>query len=293
MKCTPSRPFAFTRGGVLLLLVNLAAGTAATDQPGLGHQLMQEREYTAAAVEFRRAAGQSPDEELAGIWYWHAAYAYFRAQDWRRAGTMLDRADDAALDISAPVMLLRAETALAANQTTEAQFYLESLSRADPEGDLGRYARIRLARAALQEHPPQVSAAVAALPSDLEELAGLINRYPDAPRRTPRLGGWLGIIPGLGYAYSGEYANGLRSLILNALFIWGMVETAERDQWGAFSVITFFELTWFSGSIYGGIDAAHRFNRTQHQDRLDAIDRAAGFQPDWSALPTLTLQFRF
>ena len=34
------------------------------------------------------------------------------------------------------------------------------------------------------------------------------------------LGGILGIIPGLGYAYSGEYSNAARSLILNSLFIF-------------------------------------------------------------------------
>ena len=71
-------------------------------------------------------------------------------------------------------------------------------------------------------------------------------------------GGVLGLVPGLGYAYSGEYANAVRSLILNSLFIWGMVETADDDQWGLFALVTFGEFTWYSGSIYGGIDAAHR-----------------------------------
>ena len=65
------------------------------------------------------------------------------------------------------------------------------------------------------------------------------------------MGGLLGLVPGLGYAYSGEHANALRCLILNGLFIFGMVHTAENDDWGAFSVISFFELTWYSGSIYG------------------------------------------
>ena len=71
----------------------------------------------------------------------------------------------------------------------------------------------------------------------------------------PWVGGVLGLVPGLGYVYSGEFANGARSLILNGLFIWGMVETAEREQWAAFSVLTFFEFTWYSGSIYGGAEA--------------------------------------
>ena len=35
--------------------------------------------------------------------------------------------------------------------------------------------------------------------------------------KKPWLGGVLGLVPGLGYVYSGEYANAARSLILNGL----------------------------------------------------------------------------
>jgi hypothetical protein len=103
----------------------------------------------------------------------------------------------------------------------------------------------------------------------------------------------LGLVPGLGYVYSGEFANGARSLILNGLFIWGMVETAEREQWAAFSVLTFFEFTWYSGSIYGGVDAAHRYN----QRRLDAAVSGVGggrrLGPDVARVPVVVLGFEF
>ncbi len=276
----------------LPLLLLIAAAPLRAD-PELGIALLQERAFPAAAVEFRRAALQAADEETAGAWYWAAAYAYLRDHDLRRADAMLDRAEDAALEITLPASLLRAEAALAQRRPAEAAFYLDSVRTAAPDDPAGRYAGIRLARAALLEHPPGIAAAVEALPEDLDTLRTLIESYPDAPRRSPRLGGWLGLVPGLGYAYSGEYANGLRSLILNSLFIWGMVETAERDQWGAFAAITFFELTWYTGSIYGGFDAAHRFNRSQFDRRLDAIDAAAAFTPDTAALPTIRLRFRF
>jgi len=292
MKRPPSRLSPFLRGSAILLLAILTAAPLRAD-PELGATLLRERAYSAAAVEFRRAALLADDEETAGAWYWAAAYAYLRDRDPRRAEAMLDRAEDAALDITLPASLLRGETALAMQQPAEATFYFDSVRAAAPDAPAGRYAGLRLARAALLEHPPGIAAAAAAIPDDLDALRALIASYPDAPRRSPRLGGWLGVVPGLGYAYSGEYANGLRSLILNALFIWGMVETAERDQWGAFAAITFFELTWFTGSIYGGVDAAHRFNRRQFDRRLDAVDEAGAFAPDIGALPTVRLQFRF
>ena len=99
--------------------------------------------------------------------------------------------------------------------------------------------------------------------------AEALERYLAGRDKSPRLGGLLGIVPGLGYAYSGEYGNALRSLLLNGLFGWAMFATAEDDQWALFAVATFFELTWYTGSIYGGIDAAHRHNR----ERLDSAVR--------------------
>src|ERR1035437_2304738 len=138
------------------------------------------------------------------------------------------------------------------------------------------------ARAVLSQAPGDETAALAALTSYERERA-----------KSPVLGGVLGLIPGLGYMYAGEYANGLRSLILNGLFMGAMVYSGVEDQWGAFAAISFFELTWYSGSIYGGIDAAQRYNRARQERCLDAVQGQAAFVPDFKQLPIVSLQFRF
>ncbi len=108
---------------------------------------------------------------------------------------------------------------------------------------------------------------------DLGTARAAIDRYAGRRDKKPWVGGVLGLVPGLGYIYSGEYANAARSIILNSLFIWGMVETGSDDDWAVFSVLTFVEFTWYSGSIYGGIDSAHRHN----QRRLDgAVNEVRG-----------------
>ncbi|MBU1909693.1 MAG: hypothetical protein KJ726_06585, partial [Verrucomicrobia bacterium] len=111
--------------------------------------------------------------------------------------------------------------------------------------------------------------------------------------RSPKLGGMLGFIPGVGYFYAGEWANGFRSILLNSLFLFGMVDTADEEQWGAFAVITFFEFTWYYGSIYGGIDGAHRYNRNRLETAVNGIHGASGFEPESTRLPTVSLKFQF
>ncbi len=125
-----------------------------------------------------------------------------------------------------------------------------------------------------------------------QELAAL-KAYERGRDKRPALGGVLGMIPGMGYAYAGEYANAFRSVILNALFIYGMVDTAQNNHWGGFAVITFFEITWYTGSIDGGIDASHRYNQRRLERTLQEIEGDSRFQPEWEQLPTILLRYAF
>ncbi len=95
-----------------------------------------------------------------------------------------------------------------------------------------------------------------------------LDRYAAGRGKKPWVGGVLGLVPGLGYVYSGEYANAARSLILNSLFIWGMVEAAEEDLWGVFAVVTFGELTRVHRQHLRGVDAAHRHNARRLDDAV-------------------------
>jgi hypothetical protein len=96
-------------------------------------------------------------------------------------------------------------------------------------------------------------------------------------------------VPGLGYAYSGEYSNALRSLILNGIFIYAMSDTAANEQWGAFTALSFFELTWYTGSIYGGIDAAHRYNKDRFERCRSVITGGSSFSMDLERIPLVKL----
>ena len=129
------------------------------------------------------------------------------------------------------------------------------------------------------------------MPGDDDEALAALAAYGAGRDRSPRTGGLLGIIPGLGYLYSGEYGNATCSLILNALFIYGMVDTAREVQWGGFGIITFFELTWYTGSIYGGFDAAHRCNQERLLTVADEIESNQELRAGFRQLPIIALRY--
>jgi len=273
--------------------------------PMLATELAVEGRHEAAAIEYRRLALSEPQGERRAGYYWAAAYEYVKERDFELASRMLDRVEENSQQLAAPTLLLRGEAAIRNKRPEEAAFYYQSVLGAKPEGtpDASQTNALLKARVAATRHLARALAESGNIAGTRDVLVGgssdnsagiaALDGYARGHDKKPWLGGLLGMVPGLGYAYSGEYGNGLRSLILNSLFIYAMADTADKDQWGAFSAITFFEITWYTGSIYGGVDAAYRHNRDRLNECLDTIDRDSGFSADLRQIPIVTLRFEF
>lgn len=274
----------------------MAAGFVWAAEPArLALDLDAEGQRAAAAVEFRRLALAAENAEDVARWYWLAAHEYAQANEWERSNQMLDRSEDAAPQaLSGPVAWLRAENAAQEKDWPTAAFHFDSLRLKVDSADLREFAARGSAAARLREKDyAGARQALAAAPGDLGAARAAIDRYAVRRDKKPWVGGVLGLVPGLGYVYSGEYANAARSIILNGLFIWGMVETAADDDWGVFAVLTFAELTWYSGSIYGGIDSAQRHNLRRLDAAAGDIRGDARLRPDLAQVPLIALKFDF
>ena len=240
------------RAIILVLALPLARVDAAADDSTLtlARELAGQGDHAGAALEFRRLALDRGDAAERSGFFWAAGHAYWKSGDLVLADRMLDRADDEQ-PLPPAGALVRSEVAYAGRAGDEAMFYLEGVLHGAGTPEEKSYAARRLAELRLRAGDIDgARAALEASPLPHADGGQGLDWYAAGRDKTPWVGGVLGIIPGLGYFYAGEYANGFRSIILNAIFIYGMVDTARDDDWGAFSVITFFEFTWYSGSIY-------------------------------------------
>ena len=285
-----------------LWLAGAAAAHADEPAAALALQLDGEKQWSQAALEFRRLALGEEDGERAAGWYWMAARDYGRAGDRKRAWKYLDRAEDADREraLELPLAWLRARQAEADKDWASAAFFYESLHRKAEGGDGGDEWLAVSAKGAAAAHLREKDydsalSALDGLPDEGEAAASreAIRGYAARGDKRPWLGGVLGMVPGLGYAYSGEWGNMARSMILNGLFIWAMTETAIDDEWALFGVCTFFELTWYTGSVYGGIDAAHRHNAARLDGAVRAVRGDGGAEVEKAALPLVRLRFGF
>jgi len=277
---------------VALLLSGL--GAAAAD-PGLrlAIDLADRGDAGGAAVEFRRLALDADAPAARAAFEWAAAREHARDGRTEVSERMLDRAEDSGAP-KAPCLLLRAENAAAAGDSAAAGFFWSSFREASTETDARAFAARRIAALHLEADDPQ-AAAVALRASPRDEAAALaaVDAYRAGPRKRPLVGGLLGLVPGLGYAYSGEYGNAARSLLLNGLFIGLMVLAADDDHWGAFGLAGFAEVTLYSGSVYGGIDAAHRWNRRRALDAVHAVQGESAWDVDYGSLPVMKIRYTF
>ncbi len=282
---------------IIVCLVVLMTSSLWADEATrrLALELSKTDDHAGAALEYRRLALDAGSGQERAAWFWASSHAYLQAGDAKQADRMLDRAEDADPGLAPAAMLLRGESAYQQQQYGESAFYFESTLRAPASETAQRnYAARHLAAARLKGgQTAEARAALVSDPASSTQHLAAVQHYEESQDKSPALGGWLGVVPGAGYAYAGEYANALRSLILNSLFIWGMVSTAEEDQWGGFAVITFFEITWYSGSIYGGVDASHRYNRRRLDRVVDSISAGAVMTPDYEAMPALRLRYSF
>ncbi len=237
--------------------------------------------------------GARPAEKAA--LYWMAGHEYLRASRFEQAERMIGESEDATTDLETEVYFLRSELSSAQERYKEALFYLESLASTDAPEEVRKLAARRLACARMRLNNTDGAREALQDSSQDHRKTGLaaIAAYEAGRDKSPTVGGLLGLIPGLGYAYSGEYANAMRSLIMNALCIWGIVEFAEDENWGGTAVVGFAGLTFYSGSIYGGADAAVRHNRRRLEACLRIINDNARFEPDTAKLPILALKYEF
>jgi hypothetical protein len=277
---------------VILLLSASTAAMADETTRLLAEALIADDLFGDAAVEYRRLALESAQPEHRSACFWASAYAYWRDGRTSVASDMLDLAEDLSDEYAKQSLQLRAEIAASENHWAEAEFYLRSLSTDSSDAAMQNGILRRLARTQLQMGDASAaSATLSSIPANANTELAALETYESGRDKSPRTGGLMGIIPGLGYVYSGEYGNAVRSLILNALFIYGMVDTAQEDQWGGFGIITFFELTWYTGSIYGGFDAAHRYNQERLLSVAEEIDGDLNLRPDFAKFPVIRLRY--
>jgi tetratricopeptide (TPR) repeat protein len=127
-------------------------------------------------------------------------------------------------------------------------------------------------------------------------LSEQIVRAEELPEKSPVLAGLLSIVPGLGHMYLGEYAVAITALCWNGVFGFATFDAFRRGHWGVGALVAAMELLWYSGTIYGAVSGAHRYNRDARLNFIDELEEGAGLDipfPKPEAVGTILIQGEF
>ena len=119
-------------------------------------------------------------------------------------------------------------------------------------------------------------------------LAGLgeSNRYQtladralagaELPHKSPRLAGLLALFPGVGYAYTDHLQTAVAAFIVNSLTALATREAIENDDAALTVSVGLLALGWYSGSVYGSVLSARRYNAYVRDDFLAGFPGCLG-----------------
>ena len=108
-------------------------------------------------------------------------------------------------------------------------------------------------------------------------LARECRRLAAQRRKSPLIASLLGIVPGLGHAYTGRYKDGLVALAVDGILGWGAASAFSKGARVAGAALGLFGVNFHLSSIFGAANWAHRTNRARDQKIIDRLRRKHAF----------------
>ncbi|HEY1098672.1 MAG TPA: tetratricopeptide repeat protein [Myxococcota bacterium] len=261
--------------------------------------LFGDGDYYRAISEYRRylfvSKGRGDDAPRAAL---AIGEALARGEQWDAAGRQLDGVATRTLDMDVRrTALFGAARAYLEDGRPELAKPRFRLLVADPDAEpmLQQTSRMLLGwghfDAGEIDKAREVFSSIAASDSPFaKDAAGVvasIDKRGELDTKDPIVAALLSIVPGAGHMYLGQWGTGFTSLAWNTLFIVAAVSAWLSGDWGVAAVLTFAELGWYSGSMFGAVAGAFRHNRDVIRNWRDETIATHGGLRGFPELPTV------
>jgi len=218
-----------------LFLTKGAAPEAPRAAMAIGEALLRGEQYDAAGRQLDGVATRTPDLELRRSALFGAARAYLA---------------DHRPELAKPRFRLIVEDPEADRALVGQSRWMLAWGHFDA-GELDK-ARELFATIAASDSP---------FAKEAQGVVDSIDKKGELDTKDPLWAALFSVIPGGGHAYLGQWGTAVTSLTWNALFIAAAVSAWLSGDWGIAVVLTFAELGWYSGSMFGAIAGTFRHNR--------------------------------
>jgi Tetratricopeptide repeat len=267
-------------------LSSAASGDPLTDADQIlrfADALFNDGDHFRAITEYKRFLFLYPTDARAGRVQLQVGLSYLRGQQWDDARQTFERIAEqhADAEIRAQAAYLIGETSFQQGRYAQAIADLRSVAERYGQTPVGERARYLLGwsylRARQWLEASQTFATIdttSPLFPSSRALAEAAREGEQLPRKSPALAGLMSaVIPGSGHVYTGRWRDGTIALLLNGAFLAAGIEAVSAGNEAAAGILFFFEAAWYSGAIYGAVNAAHKYNRDLEDRWLQGLER--------------------
>jgi tetratricopeptide (TPR) repeat protein len=252
-------------------------------------QLMREGEYFRAMTEYRRFLFVYPDDPRRAMAHFRIGVALYRGQSYDAALTIFREVAEQYPDTSygKQAWLWQGESLMRQAQYSAAEQIYADIAHRFPFEEVGQFANYQRAwtmvyRRRWQEAAAQFQQVVpeSTLYRTAQLLAEEVSDGEQLSRKSPVVAGLLsGLLPGSGQLYNGRPGDALLALLLNGVFVVGIIEAVQQDAPAIAGVLGFFEAGWYVGNIYSAVNGAHKHNRYATETFLRNLENRFQLSP--------------
>lgn len=266
---------------------------SAQQQLLLADAFFNEAEYDRAITEYRRFLSFFPDDTGVDYAGYRIALSYFRLQKVERALSLFEeiysRGADHPYAVEACFMAGRCYLAL--GRPVPAITILQELMASVDDIAVQDRARYHIGWIYLESEPvlnnetvrraDEYFSGISETGRDAYNVGGITGQLrnlsvdkqgPLLSRKNSKLAGTLAVFPGAGYVYCGRYHDALISFLLVGGMACAAGESFDHDLEALGAVISLVGFGFYSGSIYGSVSAAHKYNRARSREFLNRIN---------------------
>ena len=265
-------------------------------------ELMRQKEYYRAITEYRRFLFNFPHEKRRSMAQFRIGLAFYRGRAYGEALKAFVEVAELYPDLPHGKLarLWQGECRMRQGKFEAAEnlFAAASLSLA---GEMpGDHAVYRHAWALLyQQQWREARKQFQSIPfshSYHETARDIADEIPDithSARKSPLLAGVLSAaLPGSGQFYVGRRGDAWLALMLNTLFVAGIVEAMNQGQPALAGLLGFFEAGWYAGNIFGAVNGAHKYNAHQERRFIQEMEKQFPYEPPTSSSTAPTIGIR-
>lgn len=255
-----------------------------------GDAFRDEGEHYRAITEYKKLLILFPDSEKADYAFFNIGMSYFQGEEYdSAAGTFssLREKHESSVYV-APGEYFEGLCYWKQKKYEKAKERFDTLILMHPDTEYAPRALAAKSLIGIDEENTAVSRIelqrlIDAYPADKNaanagEALRYLNEYEQLPEKSSMAAGFLSaVLPGSGYAYAGNFEDGITAFAVNALFIAGTVTAIHQRNYTTAYLAGAFGLPFYVGNIYGSANAARKWNVRIRQEQRRKISAALEF----------------